>query len=102
MKQAKTFCLPSRAEPFGIAILEAGAYRLPVVASRVGGIPEIIIDGETGLLVEPDDTRALTAALDRVLSDADLARNLGERLYERVVGDFSWKRAYQQYRTLIL
>jgi glycosyltransferase involved in cell wall biosynthesis len=102
LEQAKAFCLPSRAEPFGIAILEAGAYRLPVVASRVGGIPEIIIDGETGLLVEPDDAGALAAALQRVLSDAELARKLGERLYGHVVDDFSWKRAYQQYRKLIL
>jgi len=42
---------------FGIAILEAGAYRLPVVASRVGGITEIVVDGETGLLVEADDAK---------------------------------------------
>lgn len=102
LERANAFCLPSRAEPFGIAILEAGAYRLPVVASRVGGIPEIVVDGETGLLVEPDDVNALAAALSRVLSDTDLARNLGERLYRRVVTDFSWRRAYQEYRTLML
>jgi len=101
LEHAKAFCLPSRAEPFGIAILEAGAYRLPVVASRVGGIPEIVVDGETGLLVEPDDVRALAAALGRVLCDTDLARDLGERLYRRVITDFSWKRAYQDYRALI-
>jgi len=101
LERAKAFCLPSRAEPFGIAILEAGAYRLPVVASRVGGIPEIVIDGETGLLVEPDDVAALAAALGRVLSDRDLARDLGERLYRRVVDSFSWTRAYEEYRALL-
>src|SRR5262249_50044646 len=82
-------------------ILEAGAYRLPVVASRVGGIPEIIDDGETGLLVPPDDPRSLAAALNRVLFDADLARGLGERLHRRVVADFSWTRASEKYRTLL-
>lgn len=101
LEHAKAFCLPSRAEPFGIAILEAGAFRLPVVASRVGGIPEIIIDGETGLLVEPDDVKALAAALGRVLRDTDLARDLGERLYRRVAGAFSWRRAYEEYRALV-
>jgi glycosyltransferase involved in cell wall biosynthesis len=101
LEHAKAFCLPSRAEAFGIAILEAGAYRLPVVASRVGGIPEIVIDEETGLLTEPEDVAALAAALGRVLRDRELARDLGERLYRRVVSHFSWKRAYQEYRKLI-
>jgi glycosyltransferase involved in cell wall biosynthesis len=101
LEHAKVFCLPSRTEAFGIAILEAGAYRLPVVASRVGGIPEIVIDGETGLLVEPDDVKALAAALGRVLFDPDLARDLGERLYRRVAGSFSWRRACEEYRALL-
>jgi glycosyltransferase involved in cell wall biosynthesis len=101
-KHAKAFCLPSRAEPFGIAILEAGAYRLPVVASRVGGIPEIVVDNESGLLTEPDDVTSVAAALGRVLSNNEFARDLGERLYQRVVTDFSWKRAYGEYRKLVL
>lgn len=101
LERAKAFCLPSRAEPFGIAILEAGAYRLPVVASRVGGIPEIVLDEDTGLLVAPDDVKALVSAIDRVLSDTEFARGLGERLYRRVAADFSWRRAYEGYRALL-
>ena len=101
LEHASVFCLPSRSEPFGIAILEAGAYRLPVVASRVGGIPEIVEDGETGLLVEPGDAGALASALDRVLRDSVLARGLGERLHRRVAERFSWTRAYQEYRALV-
>jgi glycosyltransferase involved in cell wall biosynthesis len=101
MERAKVFCLPSRAEPFGIVILEAGAYRLPVVASCAGGIPEILRDGETGLLTEPGDVTALATALRRVVFDKELASGLGDRLYRRVVNDFSWKRAYEQYRRLI-
>jgi len=101
LERATVFCLPSRAEPFGIAILEAGAYRLPVVASRVGGIPEIVIDGETGLLVEPDDANALAAALNRILEDTKLACEIGEKLYRRVDTDLTWRRAYEQYRLLL-
>jgi glycosyltransferase involved in cell wall biosynthesis len=101
LERAKVFCLPSRSEPFGIAILEAGAYRLPVVASRVGGIPEFVTNGETGLLVEPEDAEGLVCALHRILSDTQLARDLGERLYRRVATDLSWRRAYKQYRALL-
>lgn len=101
LEHARAFCLASRAEPFGIAILEAGAYHLPVVASRVGGIPEIVIDGESGLLVEAEDAPALAAALDRVLRDRPLARDLGERLHQRVASEFSWRRAHDAYRALV-
>lgn len=101
LDRARTFCLPSRSEPFGIAILEAGAYRLPVVASCVGGVPEIIIDGESGILVAPEEVDALAAALLRVLGDADLARKLGENLHRRVAGEFTWGRAYEGYRALL-
>lgn len=101
LERASVFCLPSRAEPFGLAILEAGAYSRPVVASRVGGIPEIITDGESGLLVEPDNVPALGAALGRALFDKDLARDLGEGLYRRIARTLTWRRAYQQYRELL-
>jgi glycosyltransferase involved in cell wall biosynthesis len=101
LRRAKVFCLPSRSEPFGIAILEAGAYGLPVVASRVGGIPEFIIDGKTGLLVEPDDVEGLACALNRVLFEAQLATDLGEKLFQCVSIDLSWKRAYREYRALL-
>jgi glycosyltransferase involved in cell wall biosynthesis len=101
LAHATVFCLPSRAEPFGIAILEAGVYRLPVIASRVGGVPEIISDEETGLLVPPDDQPALTAALRRLLSDNSFARGLGASLHERVLKDFTWKRAYYDYMEVV-
>lgn len=101
LERANVFCLPSRVEPFGIAILEAGAYRLPVVASRVGGIPEIILDGETGLLVAPDDVKALVSAIGHVLSDTEFSRGLGERLHRRVAASFSLRQAYEGYRALL-
>lgn len=101
LKRARLLCLPSRSESFGIVLLEAGAYSLPIVASRVGGIPEIVNDGESGLLVPPDDVAALSQAIERVLADPDLASRLGHNLNRRVVADFSWTRAYQQYRALV-
>ncbi len=99
--RAAVFCLPSRAEPFGIVLLEAGAFRLPVVATRVGGVPEILDDGQTGLLVPPDDPSSLADALLRALTNDDFARSAGRRLHDRVRADFSWRRAYDAYRSLL-
>ena len=101
-ERAAAFCLPSRIEPFGIVILEAGAFQLPVVATRVGGIPEILEDNLTGLLVPADDSASLARALLRVLTDDEFARSAGRRLHERVRADFSWKQAYESYRGLVM
>lgn len=77
--QASVFAFPSLVEPQGLAVLEAFAAGVPVVASRTGGIPEMIVDGVEGLLVEPGDSRALAAALVRMLSDPPFARACTER-----------------------
>lgn len=68
------FVLPSRSEPFGIAVIEALACRKPVVSTTAGGIPEIIQSGVNGVLVEPDDAKALADAIARVLASPDLQR----------------------------
>jgi phosphatidylinositol alpha-1,6-mannosyltransferase len=65
-------------EGFGLVYLEAGAYGLPVVAHAIGGVPEAVIEGETGLLVAPGDSAALTAAFARLLADPVLRHRLGE------------------------
>jgi L-malate glycosyltransferase len=84
----EAFVLPSRSEPFGIAIVEALACQKPVVATRVGGIPEIIQDGQTGLLVEPDNSEALAEALIRVLKDQELRKVLECNGYRTVQEHF--------------
>jgi glycosyltransferase involved in cell wall biosynthesis len=99
--QASLFAFPSRQEAFGLVLLEAGTCALPVVASRVGGIPELIKDGETGLLVEPGDAAALAAALRTLLGDTALAAQLGQRLTARVAADFSWTTTRVRYEALI-
>ena len=92
-RSASLVVLPSTmaAESFGMVLLEAAACGRPAVASRVGGIPAAVLDGETGLLVPPGDVEALAEALTVVLNDDDLARSLGKRAAERARTEFSWE-----------
>lgn len=88
---ARVFCLPSRHEPYGLALQEAMAFGLPCVATRVGAIPTIVRDGETGIVVEPDSAIALAEALDRVLADDVLAIELGRNGRAAVESNFTWE-----------
>jgi starch synthase len=92
LTRAAVFVCPSVYEPLGIVNLEAMACGTPVVASRVGGIPEVVDDGRTGVLVEVDDgfEAGLASALDTVLGDPEAARRMGEAGRERAVGEFGW------------
>ncbi len=97
--KAKVLALPSRAEGFGLVALEAMAHGTPVVASEVGGIPEVVADGETGFLVKPEDADALAEALTEVLRN----RKLWERLSSasrRRAAEFSWDAAAEGYRQI--
>ncbi|WP_221357931.1 glycogen synthase [Streptomyces beigongshangae] len=95
LTHAAVFVCPSVYEPLGIVNLEAMACGTPVVASRVGGIPEVVEDGETGVLVTVDEDdedfeAGLAQALDSVLGDAGTARRMGEAGRQRAVGEFGW------------
>jgi glycosyltransferase involved in cell wall biosynthesis len=99
---ADVFVLPSRSEGQPMALLEAMAHGLCVVASDVGGIPEMVEDGHSGLLVPPDDPDALQSALRRVLADPALRARLGAAARERVLARFDldvvWRRFDALYR----
>ncbi|HWG85411.1 MAG TPA: glycogen synthase [Deinococcales bacterium] len=116
---ASVFCCPSVYEPFGIINLEAMACETPVVASAVGGIPEVVVDGETGILVpfeaeddpsfEPTDPegfeRDLAAAINRLMADPGLRERMARAGRQRVVEHFAWTSVARQtldlYRTLV-
>jgi alpha-maltose-1-phosphate synthase len=102
---AAVFCCPSVYEPFGIINLEAMACETPVVASAVGGILEVVVDGETGILVPPAKPDALAAALARLLNDPETRRRMGQAGRRRVEAQFSWasvaERTERVYRDAI-
>jgi glycosyltransferase involved in cell wall biosynthesis len=89
--QADVFVLSSVNEALPNVILEAMAAGLPVVATRVGGLPEAVVPGDTGLLVSPRDVDGLAAALGSLLDDPETRRNLGRRGRERVLEQFSFE-----------
>ena len=90
------FCLPSSAEGLPLVVLEAMAQGKPVVATPVGGTAELVVDGETGVLVPPGDAAALAEALSGLLADPERARRLGEAGRERVRSEFSAARAAEE------
>lgn len=84
---------PPNVEGFGLVLLEAGACGRPVVGARSGGIPDAVAEGDSGLLVAPDDIAATADALARLLGDDELAKRLGEGGRRRARGALSWDRA---------
>ena len=96
LTHALLFCCPSVYEPLGIVNLEAMACETAVVASRVGGIPEVVADGETGLLVDYDPAdpadfeRRLAQAVNELVRDPERARGLGVTGRRRAVDEFGW------------
>jgi glycosyltransferase involved in cell wall biosynthesis len=97
LNRARVVAVPSRREGFGLVIVEAGVLGKAVVASAVGGIPEIIRDHVDGILVGPEDPDALRQALSTVLADPALARTLGESLQRRVLEEFTLTRMVAEY-----
>ena len=90
LTHATVFACPSLYEPLGIVNLEAMACGTAVVGSRVGGIPEVVVDGETGLLVPPDDPAALADAINVLISDPGRAAVMGRLGRKRASAEFSW------------
>jgi glycosyltransferase involved in cell wall biosynthesis len=97
LNECTLFVLPSRSESLGIAVVEALACGKPVVATAVGGIPEIVEDGTSGILVEPEDARGLAAAIRRLLGNPALRARLGRAGRLRVQNAFRWQRMAERY-----
>lgn len=92
--------LPSRSEPFGIAIIEAMACRKPVVATAVGGIPEIIENGKSGILVEPDNPDSLMRAIRSILEDEAFKTLIATNGHARARANFLWEHTGAKYENL--
>jgi len=89
-------------EGFGLVYLEANACGKPVIGGRSGGVPDAVLDGVTGLLVEPTDTDDIAAAIIKLLADRDYARRLGENGRRRVEIEMNWDNAAACVRTALL
>lgn len=96
----RIFVAPSIYESFGLMFVEAGYYRLPVVATCVEGIPEIVLDNKTGLLSEPGDPEKIAGNIIRLIDDPALRRQMGQAAYEYVTGEFSAEKMVEQYRKI--
>ena len=87
--EAKALCLPSYAEGFPMAVLDAWAYSLPVITTPVGGVPDVAVDGENMLLFNPGDIETLSHQLERVITSEELRDHLSKKSYEMSKGFFS-------------
>ena len=96
LSRASAFVLPSYAEGLPMSLLEAMAAGCPVVATRVGGIPDLITDGVDGILVPPGDPHALADALQRILRDRDFARQLGNAARLTIANRYTAERSLER------
>jgi glycosyltransferase involved in cell wall biosynthesis len=98
---ATVFLFPSRDEGMPNAILEAMASGLPVVATKIAGNEELVLDGETGKLVPTEDVESLRESLRPFLSDAKMREQMGNAAHQRVESSFSWNRVTEQYELIL-
>ena len=97
LRMMDIFLLPSLAEGISNTVLEAMASRLPVIATRTGGTPELIDDGENGLLVPVGDAKALAMSIAKMCVDSAMIKTMGMRGYEKVKVQFNWTRTVEEY-----
>jgi glycosyltransferase involved in cell wall biosynthesis len=100
--QSSIFCLPTLLEPFGVAILEAMLHRLPVVATTIGAMPDMIQEGVTGHMVAPGDSQQLARTLSGMLQDPERCRRYGEAGYTLAISRYTWPEVGARIRAEIL
>ncbi|HEX9664467.1 MAG TPA: glycosyltransferase family 4 protein [Patescibacteria group bacterium] len=104
---ADVFIMPSRqiddfdVEGFGIVFLEAGHYGKPVIAGQSGGVADAVVDGQTGLLVDPENINEISQAIIKLLTDPELADKLGRQGQQRVIAEFNWKNQAAKLCTIL-
>ncbi|MFD2203175.1 glycosyltransferase [Shivajiella indica] len=96
------FCLPSAHEGFGLVAAEGMLQRLPVIATKVGGLQDIVIDGETGFLVPPFSPDQIAKKLKILIEDPELRKLMGEKAYERAMANYTADRYCQEVENLYL
>jgi glycosyltransferase involved in cell wall biosynthesis len=100
--QASVYCLPTRIEPFGISILDAMMHRLPVVASTVGAMPDMIEEEVTGHMVAPGDPKLLADRLNGLLQEPERCRRYGEAGFQRAAGHYTWPAVGTRIRARVM
>ena len=99
------FVMPSLSESFGVSALEAESMEIPVVATNVGGIPEVVVNEVTGLLVKPNNHWALANAIIKLLSNNDLRTKMGKNGRKLVIEKYNWQENMEKiekiYKSLI-
>ena len=100
MNTATIVVMPSRREPFGLVALEAAQMARPIVATRVGGLPEVIVHGQTGLLVENENATELAEAIRMLIERPEVAIRMGQAARNRAIKSFGWDRCVDAYDML--
>ena len=88
-------------EPFGMVVTEAMSCECPVISTYTGAIPEIVVQGTTGLLVKPDEPQALAGAILQLLSNENLRKKMGKEGRKRVEQEFSWDKTYKVFADIL-
>jgi len=96
LAESDLFVLATRGDNLPVAVLEAMSVALPVVSTRTGGLPELVSDGDTGILVEPDDVESLASAITRLAGDEELRKGLGRAAAKRIVDRFESRTVARQ------
>jgi glycosyltransferase involved in cell wall biosynthesis len=101
-RRANVFCMPTRCEPFGVVFVEAMFAGLPVVATKLGALPDMVQDGVNGFLIESGDERGLAAALSTLLADSKMCATFGARGAALAEEQYTWENSVAIMRAEIV